>query len=120
MITLKNINEASLQSIFDQAANHLLAQNKRSSEEFGPACLYRSSDGLKCAVGCFISDDEYKPDMEGHCVDKILTDCDITLYGDKILLLRKLQDLHDNAYVYEWESELEGLAQEYKLTFTKP
>jgi hypothetical protein len=58
--------------------------------------------------------------MEGNSVDKILTDCDIALYGDKILLLRKLQDLHDNAYVHDWESELEGLAQEFELTFTKP
>lgn len=120
MITLKNINEASLQDIFDQAANHLLAQNERSSEEFGAGCTYRNNDGLKCAVGCFISDDEYRPDMEGNSVDSVISEQGLQVGDDVALLLRKLQDLHDNKDVHDWESELERLAQIFELTFTKP
>ena len=45
------------QQIFDKVATHLLTQNARSAAE--GSCLYRSPSGLKCAVGCLISDSVY-------------------------------------------------------------
>jgi hypothetical protein len=66
MITLKTLKNSTDQEVFDQVANHLLTQNKRSvSATDNTLCVYRSPDGLKCAAGCLIADDEYDPRMEG-------------------------------------------------------
>lgn len=56
MITLKTLADATEQEVFDQVANHLLTQMKKSEHtRKNPYeyvnCLYRSSDGLKCAAG---------------------------------------------------------------------
>ena len=63
MITLKTLGKATAQEVFDQVATHLLTQNERSLD--GASCSYRNCDGLKCAAGCLISDDEYDNQMEG-------------------------------------------------------
>lgn len=118
MITLKNIAEASLQDIFDQAANHLLTQMKQS--RYDGMCLYRSDDGLKCAVGCFIADDEYYGDMENECVENLI-DCGLmrSIDHDRIKLLDKLQCMHDGLDPDRWSSALEEIAAEFNLKFTK-
>ena len=67
MITLKTLHSATLQEIFDQAAKHLLTQNEQAmtfDKDGNKNCLYRSATGTKCAVGCFIADDEYSPQLE--------------------------------------------------------
>jgi hypothetical protein len=38
-------------------------KSTRSSEKNG-TCVYRASDGNKCAVGCFIPDELYEPEMD--------------------------------------------------------
>lgn len=119
MITLKNIAEASLQDIFDQAANHLLTQMKQSRNN--STCLYRSDDGLKCAVGCFIEDDEYIEDMEGECVESLIVNGRMSsISRDRLKLLDALQSMHDSSIdPDQWSSELEGIAAEFNLNFTK-
>ena len=67
MITLKTLHSATLQEIFDQAAKHLLLQNKQAMliDSTGQKnCLYRGAGSTKCAVGCFIADDEYSLQLE--------------------------------------------------------
>lgn len=118
MITLKNIAEASLQDIFDQAANHLLAQMKQSRND--RICLYRSDDGLKCAVGCFIADDEHSEDMEGECVEMLIINGGMSsISRDRLKLLDKLQSMHDGLDPVQWSSALEGIAEEFNLNFTR-
>lgn len=51
------------QETFDRVAKHLLKQNKKSVN--GTQCMYRSSDGLQCALGCLIPDELYVPSLEG-------------------------------------------------------
>lgn len=48
------------QEIFDKVVNHLRKQGHRSLSEDG-RCLYRGSNGDKCAIGCIISDEDYQP-----------------------------------------------------------
>ena len=118
MITLKNIDVASLQDIFDQAVNHLLTQMKPSRND--DICLYRSDDGLKCAVGCFIADDEYIGDMEGECVETLIVNGRMSsISRDRLKLLDKLQSMHDGLDPDQWGSELEVIAEEFNLNFTR-
>ena len=60
-----NVPEASLQDIFDFVATHLITQSVVSEDASGQ-CVYRSPDGLKCAIGCLIPDDAYRGNLEGH------------------------------------------------------
>lgn len=60
------------QDIFNKVVTHLLTQNEMSvayrasgDPNIKGMCAYRGKDGLKCAVGCLIEDDEYLPIMEG-------------------------------------------------------
>jgi len=118
MITLKNIAEASLQDIFDQAANHLLAQMKQSRND--RICLYRSDDGLKCAVGCFIADDEHSEDMEGDCVETLIINGGMSsISRDRLRLLDGLQSMHDGLNPVQWSSALGQIAEEFNLNFTR-
>lgn len=57
------------QEIFDTVAVHLLTQNKRATKaNCSTTCQYRTSEGLKCAVGCLIPDEKYTPEMEPYGV----------------------------------------------------
>ena len=60
-----NVPEASLQDIFDFVAAHLMTQGVVSEDQNGQ-CVYRSPDGLKCAIGCLIPDDAYRGNLEGR------------------------------------------------------
>jgi hypothetical protein len=120
MITLKGLKRASLQRIFDQAALHLLTQNRQSlSKKLKGAslCRYRNDDGLKCAVGCFIADDEYHPSMEGQSSDDITVKFNINFY--RKLLLGELQLLHDMHKPHVWPEKLKELAKKHNLKFSK-
>ena len=70
-ITMKNLHLATEQQVFDQAARHMLTQNAKALAWSG-GCQYRLEldDGtvLKCAVGCFIADDEYSSEIEGSII----------------------------------------------------
>ena len=53
------------QEIFDKVATHLSKQGHRAFDD--NACMYRSPNGDKCAMGCLIPDEEYNADtMEGR------------------------------------------------------
>lgn len=123
VITLANLHEATAQQIFDQVARHLLQQGKRSIRA-SSMCAYRGRDDLKCAVGCIISDEEYKSEMEGFTwgigfitelvkmgvLDKSAKDTDYNI-------LRSLQEVHDNSLPELWEILLSDCAESYNLEF---
>jgi len=116
MITLKTLPKATAQEVFNQAVTHLLTQNKKSKE--GLSCMYLSESGLKCAAGCFISEDEYKKKMENQPWTFLAENGDVP--REHSLLIRDLQQAHDTFEVIKWDRRLEGVAKEHKLTFTKP
>ena len=102
------------QEIYDKVCAHLAQQKVRATESLNGSffiqcnlrwrgCRYRTSNGLKCAIGCLIPDDLYSSDMEkttlgGGAIDSVF----ITRFGlEKILnvedasFMRRLQMVHD-------------------------
>lgn len=122
MITLKTLPQATEQEVFDQAASHILRQNKKSLNPNGIGCAYRGNDGLKCAAGCFISDDEYKPAMDSYGMEALGLGWDDMINEgfaptQHNRLINELQGIHDIAPVDEWKDQLERLANRYNLQF---
>ena len=82
------------QEVFDHVINHLVTQGNRSYSTL--MCVYRSPEGMSCAVGCLMSDKEYHPDMEGEDVTSLIKKFDQVRWMRKYHgLLGNLQDLHD-------------------------
>lgn len=54
------------QTVFDYVCHHMAAQGRQSANE--GQCMYRSEEGLSCAVGCLIPDDFYSPLIESVSV----------------------------------------------------
>lgn len=113
MINLKTLPEATAQEVFDQVAKHLLTQMRKSFRSFKGAeyCVYRGDDGLKCAAGCLIADDEYdESSMERR-----------SWYGigavpnDHSDLIRELQIVHDECDVSIWAERLNYVASCWQL-----
>ena len=121
MITLATLEQATEQEVFDQVAKHLLTQMKHASSEGD--CQYRTSDGLTCAAGCLISEEEYKklssdasPAPEGMSWRNLVRECG-EIPEKHLKLIADLQDIHDDNNPDCWEEELQNLAEEYKLKF---
>ena len=98
-----------LQKIFDTVSNHLLNQNQKAINDVGN-CKYRYGN-LKCAAGCLISDSDYQFSMEGFSV------LDLEYFKDRfnnseLVLLSKLQIIHDQTPVKYWKSKLNDLKKE--------
>lgn len=128
------------QEIFDTVVAHLRKQGKKASLVLGDgdfdgvACRYRTSDGLKCAFGCVINDDEYNPSFEGKSVQGVLEqeNCPSSLKnrlgitfspggvptGDNFYLLGALQQVHDHFPVESWEEEFRRVAQENNVIYS--
>jgi hypothetical protein len=110
--------------IFNKVKKHLLNQGEQAKNLY--SCLYRTQNGLKCAIGCLISDELYSDEIECGILDyndyngiwsgDINNNCLLvqTLYQsgidlsnkETVELLNKLQSIHDSFTPYEWENEL--------------
>jgi hypothetical protein len=118
MITLATLGGATEQEVFDQVAKHLLAQKKRSGvkdADWVVTCMYRNDEGLKCAAGCLIADDEYYKDIEGSSWD-VLVDEDVVPTENCLELIVALQNIHDCEPVEEWCKALGTLAALHNLS----
>lgn len=115
MITLKTLPNSTAQQVFDQAKEHLLRQNCKSTRGISKRSAYRGNYGTKCAAGCFIGDDEYNKEMEGKSWDQLVY---IGLVpSDHRFLIGCLQNVHDLYTVDEWPDQLKVLAQRTELKF---
>ena len=110
------------QQVFDKVARHLLKQNKKSliQSGAGATCAYRGNDGLMCAVGCLIPDDQYNPGMELLPVTSLVLRhgglpviCDVI--APHAYLLDELQDVHDREEPELWRKGLLAVAAEFEL-----
>ena len=119
MITLKTLDKATEQDVFDQVVKHMLTQMERSLvAKNSLTCLYKSPTGLKCAAGCLIGDDEYKEGMEGFSWDELVKkNIAPKKHSD---LIRSLQSIHDGTYPYQWPKQLFNLSKELRLMFNPP
>ena len=110
MITLKTLKDATAQEVFDQVAAHLLTQGQKS-EGRDENCLYRGPDGLKCAAGCLIADDEYDNEMEGRAWSVT-----VGFPPAHSELIRALQFIHDGWPCEEWPTKIKGVASNFGLS----
>lgn len=104
------------QEAYETVCRHLLTQRQKSRAEVGGdvVCAYRGEDGRKCAIGCLISDDQYRPDMECNTVRGLVESHGLVLCPSTALL-RDLQVLHDTMPVDRWRRELELLGRRFGL-----
>ena len=123
------------QEIFDAASVHLMGMDGPSLDADGDACVYRGYNddcefnGQMCAVGLFIADQHYSPDLEGSGMSNQLVaesvakswDQDV-LRPDQLLLLHDLQTAHDEtSRGLEWPNSivaaLDKVADKHHLRF---
>ena len=111
-ITLATLPQANAQEVYSQVRKHLLTQKMKSIEE-GKGCVYRGPDGLKCAAGCLLSAEEYRPTMEGkvwaYLVDRKMVP------GAHQGLISGLQAIHDMRDAASWEQCRNKLDAELNL-----
>ena len=123
MITLATLEHATEQEVFDQVARHMLKQNARSWSQDG-ACAYRGEEGLKCAAGCLISDEEAAIlNLATENINTLPWSCLITrgVAPDKhrslISALQIIHDSPDNVPEDDWGDHLKALANQRGLNY---
>jgi hypothetical protein len=124
-VRLDKINDYTPREIFDFVKAHLLKQGKPARAILvGDApvtgCVYRTDDGLACAVGCMVPDDAVSEMKERGLNDS-------TAWDDLILgmhwelpedskvreLLGELQTLHDDITPRLWSEEFDHVERIY-------
>lgn len=108
---------ATPQQVFDYATARMLRQGEKSVESDG-ACIYNGPGGLRCAVGCLISDERYhqNPDyMESVAYNNFLESVGIDLLGcgsedGTERVLEELQEVHDSNSPEAWADEFAACA----------
>ena len=108
------------QRTFNKVRDHLLRQNEKALRTVGESseCVYRSTEGLKCAIGCLIKT-KYYPAMEYEGIHDIADE--LFKYArpegeNDFGLLEDLQNVHDHVNEKVWKRELKKLAQTHGLT----
>lgn len=122
-------------AIFEKVYRHLLAQGQPAilPEGYCPRCVYRTSTGLKCAIGVLIDDAEFEPPLNGEPltnpdVIEMLqrSGLDVDLSTDDLEFLIALQGAHDEGDPQEdrWLDEvgaaLARIADDYHLVLPIP
>ena len=121
----------SFQEIFDAVVTHARKQKKRCL--YNDKCMYRDPEDsfVKCFIGALIPDTKYDKKIENISVSGLLSPEFIDLWKgvllkslleDKIKLsvfLAKLQKIHDDHYVMNWDRAFSKLAKDYNLVYTR-
>ena len=104
------------QEIYNTVKNHLLTQKEKSYNVNNKFCFYRHpTKNLKCAIGCLISDERYKPDYD-NWGDTVAVLTDVNIFDiDDFPFLMDLQRIHDYYNVGDWENRLVYFASQYNL-----
>jgi len=108
------------QELFDIVYKHLMSQNAKSmmARAAGPGfiCAYRGNDGLMCAIGVLIPDEDYRADMERFSAQNLLVKgaC-LNHLASHHRLIDKLQGIHDNYPVKDWDRGLRETAVAFGL-----
>lgn len=114
------------QEIFNKVRDHLLKQGKRAMRG-SRGCAYRTPTGLKCAAGCLILDEFYRPEFEGllaqsEAVKNALIESGVNTNNETTLsLVQRLQDIHDDGALNpkkDWPGALTKVAHSFKLKET--
>lgn len=115
-MSLKDLPNMTAQQVFDIVAMHLLTQMQQStSGKFEAPCLYRGPNGLKCAAGVLIGDDEYCEDMEHHSWNELVKHGLAPITHEA--LIHTLQGIHDCVPPDAWYNQLKNTAEDLGLEF---
>ena len=121
-INIDNLHEHTAQEVFDQIVNHLYTQGVPSITE-GPlaVCKYRGPNGLMCAAGIFLSDEQAER-FENRPWVYVANGLE---KGSHSELIRHCQSAHDDAapyfknrpvqYLEVLSDGLRSIAQEHEL-----
>lgn len=122
-ITTKNLHEFTEQEVFDYVVDKLFAQN-RASIDAHEQCQYRGENGIKCAGGHLIADDDYKPWFEGTIWSELIDNGAVP--RDHCHLIGELQAMHDSiafsdskGFVSMLDFAANSLASELELKYTR-
>ncbi|WKV20533.1 hypothetical protein 16Q_140 [Pseudomonas phage 16Q] len=117
MINLATLSQATEQEVFDQVVSHMLTQGERSEGDDG--CVYRGPNGLKCAAGCLISDEEYNSDMDNNPEGTSWQDLAARdeVPSKHLALISRLQGIHDGIGTQYWPVMLQEEACQLGLKF---
>ena len=116
MITLKTLEQASAKEVFEQVKTHLLTQNAQSMSwgvDGEGVCAYRGDNGLKCAAGCLMGDDEYDHEMERLSWSWLVGKGKVPSKHSS--LISDLQGIHDNYPPYDWYDMLTRTAMQHGI-----
>lgn len=111
MITLKTLEQATPQEVFEQITINLLKQNKKSMRK--GYCRYRGTGKTKCAGGWLISDEEYNPVWDDEPWEVLISE-NIVPFAHEDLII-DLQNIHDNEDEESWLSCFIDLASDNEL-----
>lgn len=122
-ITLKTLPHATAQEVFDYVVSNLLRQGEKSIFPGTISCRrgpnrYRGPNGLKCAAGWLIADDEYREEFEGKGWTNLYRVGSVpATHG---FLISSLQDCHDyeNNEIQDWPREFANVARTHNLDTT--
>jgi hypothetical protein len=125
-----------MQQEFDAVVAHLYKQGRPAKASYDPnrepQCAYRGDDGLSCAVGCRIPDDNYSAEMEGTGISFLCEYEDFNLPSEIRAyhpMFSSLQAAHDadsslnsdgDFDSVELTEKLAHTARVFNLTFTPP
>lgn len=119
-ITLANLATSTEQEVFDYIVNHLLTQNAKSQDD--GTCLYLNPEGLKCAAGCLIADNDttakiIRNNNNDDSWDELIYENLVT--HEHRNLIAAMQVIHDNVMNVpsDWPTELENYAHNNGLTY---
>lgn len=111
------------QMFFDKAVAH--ARKQKCASMDNDSCYYRGPNGTKCFVGALIKDEFYNPGLENNAArDELVIAAVRKSFGlskltlDEENLLERLQTVHDDALVENWEQAFYEIAEDYGLTYT--
>lgn len=105
------------QEAFSTMVLHLRAQGAQAlSARPGRVgdCLYRTPEGLKCAVGCLIPDHVYHDGMERRSATDVADEVPC-LRDLNVDILEAMRSVHDAIPVTEWEEGFREVAETYGL-----
>ncbi len=110
------------QSVFNTVVTHLLTQKAHATDP-KKGCVYRTPEGLKCAVGCLIKPECYDQAFEGYTADSLMVKPAVeSSLGFEVDtgFLCKLQTIHDDNPPERWHQRLQSFAFAHHLNFNPP
>lgn len=115
MLLLSSISNLTKKEVFLKVKEHLLLQNKQSWLPDHSGCAYLGEGGLKCAVGCLMTEEELNSLTDEDQIKEIHALIDLGKM-DKThqALLSRLQEIHDMVLPSSWGEALDRF-EKYQL-----